>query len=108
MMTDGYSTDLRFIVGPFNGTINKKSPAYDFVVNKPHNYHAEDIEKTILFYINDGGVLRFNEYGYLALPMFTKGGIASDVSDRYKDINEGNKELVRNNEIFILLYNFEW
>lgn len=95
-MTDGYTTDLRVIVGNVNGWINTYDPAYDFKVNIPTNYTAEDIERTLRHYINDGGVLRFNDVGFIAGKYMAEGGITSNiggVKKRIKMINHMNKLL---------------
>jgi len=63
-MTDGYSTDLRLIEGVFFGVINSHSTKYKYKVNTASNYTTDDIERTILYYKTDGGVVRFNEVGY--------------------------------------------
>ncbi len=96
-MTDGYSTDLRFIVGNVYGWINKYNKKYDWTISSPLNYTNEDIEKTIKHYIADGGVLRFNDYGYTMLPNLSEGGIQSDIGlkNRMKLLKQSNRDLVK-------------
>jgi hypothetical protein len=93
MMGDGYSTDLRLIEGCFNGFINKR---YELIVCNSDNYTLEDLERTIVYYKNDGGVLRFNDIGYISI-YGANGGIASNVENRNLKINENTKKI---NEIY--------
>jgi hypothetical protein len=96
-MTDGYSTDLRFIVGNIYGWINDYDKKYDWTLSSPLNYTNEDIEKTLKHYIADGGVLRFNDYGYTMVPNLSEGGIQSDIglNNRMKLLKQSNKDLVK-------------
>ena len=96
-MTDGYTTDLRFIVGNIYGWINSYDPKYDWTMSTPENYTNEDIENTLKRYIADGGVLRFNDYGYTMLPNLTEGGIQSDMGlkKRMRLLKQSNRDLVR-------------
>ena len=89
MMGDGYSTDLRLIEGCFNGFINKK---YKLKVCNDSNYTLEDLERTIVFYENDGGVLRFNDVGYIS-NYGADGGVKSNVENRDLKIKENTKKL---------------
>jgi len=75
-MTYGYSTDLRFIQGGFNGYINSNNKSYDLKIKD--NSTAEDIERTIRYYITDGGVVRFNEYAFKT-KLFGDGGIQTEL-----------------------------
>lgn len=96
-MTDGYTTDLRFIVGNIYGWINDYDKKYDWTLSSPLNYTNEDIEKTLKHYIADGGVLRFNDYGYTMVPNLSEGGIQSDIglNNRLKLLKQSNKDLVK-------------
>jgi len=94
-MTEGYSTDLRIIVGAFNGTINTHNRSYDYTISNQKNYTSEDIEKTIIYYKNDGGVLRFNDISMITKFITTEGGIMADLGgleNRLKKIKEKNKK----------------
>lgn len=93
-MTDNITDDLRLIEGNFYGMFNKKDNKYKNKIKK--NYTAEDIERTILFYKNDGGILRFNNIGKISPPIKTKGGIEKDlggINKRIKLVKEANKQL---------------
>jgi len=94
-MTEGYSTDLRLIVGAFNGMINTHKKEYDYVISTPKNYMNDDIEKTIIYYKNDGGVLRFNDISMLTKFITNEGGIMNDlgnIDNRFKKVREQNKK----------------
>jgi hypothetical protein len=54
-MNDKVTTDLRFIVGPFWGVINRHSSDLFATIDE-----KENVERTIKYYIKDKGVLRFN------------------------------------------------
>lgn len=83
-MTDGYTTDLRVIVGNVNGWINSHNPSYDYKVSTPENYVGQDIENTLRHYITDGGVVRFNDVGFIAGKYMAKGGIQDDIGGNKK------------------------
>lgn len=92
-MTDGYTTDLRLIDGLFYGYINSNNPSYNLRVK--NNYTAEDIERAIRHYITDGGILRFNDYGYKT-KWVAEGGISSDLGGnekRFKMVKEASNQL---------------
>lgn len=52
------TTDLRFIIGVVHGYINRHSKD---LYPSMQSVSKEDIEQSILFYLKDGGVLRFND-----------------------------------------------
>jgi len=54
-MYNDISTDLKFIIGVTFGYINRKLKQL-----VPHVKVKEDVEQSILYYIHDGGVVRFN------------------------------------------------
>jgi len=54
-MDEGYTTDLRYIIGCCWGCTNRHGP--DFAVTLDDK---EDFERTIKYYLADGGVVRFS------------------------------------------------
>lgn len=64
------TTDLRFLIGGFYGYINRPT-APDLRVSVPVK---EDFENTILHYIKDGGVVRFNGVSYKS-KNYSPGGL---------------------------------
>ena len=88
LMGDNASLDLRLINGCFQGFINKKGDEYKYKLAKNS---GQDIENTLLRFINDGAVLRYNNYS-LKFEFFKEGGgFTTDKSQRLKDIIEVNK-----------------
>lgn len=69
-MTDKITHDLRIIVGPFWGYVIRHN-------NKLKNKldEKEDIERTIKYYIKDGGVVRFNNVSIETSYYKTPGGM---------------------------------
>lgn len=64
------TTDLRFLIGGFYGYINRPT-APELKVTVPIK---EDYENTILHYIHDGGVVRFNGVSYKS-KNYSPGGL---------------------------------
>ena len=53
-MSSGYSTNLKFIMGGLNGFINRRVVPSGNIVEK------EDCELSILYFLKDGGMIRYN------------------------------------------------
>lgn len=64
--------DLRFIVGAFYGIINRRDKDL-----KIHIDNKEDVERTLLHYIKDGGVIRFNRIGFKTKYYGNTGGMGN-------------------------------
>lgn len=74
------TTDLRFIIGVIHGYINRHSR--DLIIsNKAES--KEDYEKTILHYLKDGGVVRFNHVTFKT-KFNAEGGLGTDRFERNK------------------------
>lgn len=71
------STDLKFILGTMYGFICRHDA--DLV---PHVAEKEDYETSILYYLKDGGVVRFNDI-CLKTKFHAPGGLGND-SDRFE------------------------
>ena len=56
------TTDLRYIVGAFYGFINRHSEDLDLQICK--NGDKEDVENTILYWLKDKIIIRFNQIGF--------------------------------------------
>ena len=76
-MSSKVSTDLRIIVGPFWGCRNRHNQRLKITLNE-----KEDIERTIKYYIKDGGVVRFNNVSIETSYYKTPGGMQSEGKDR--------------------------
>ena len=79
-MTNTITTDLRIIVGPFFGLINRHNPELLNEIDE-----MEDIERTIKYFIKDGGVLRFNNVSIGTIYYKSPGGMRANTEDRNKD-----------------------
>lgn len=67
--SDYVTTDLRFLMGGFHGVINNKKCEIRTIGDK------EDYERTIKYYLNDGGVIRFNNISCYTRVYKAQGGL---------------------------------
>jgi hypothetical protein len=72
-MKKGATTDLRFIIGIFHGCFNPgtKGPKG---IKHTIEIHKEDYERTILFYLRDGAVVRLSDVAPKTAYYTEKGG----------------------------------
>lgn len=77
-MQDKQTTDLRFIIGVCHGYINRHLAQ---LVTNPLAESKEDYEQTILHFLNDGGVLRYNNVA-CKTRFNAPGGLGTDRHDR--------------------------
>lgn len=92
LMGDGYSTDLRLIVGVVYGYINKKKYKNKIIDNDT----VQDIETSIIYFKKDGGILRYNDVGFTSKYMIN-GGIKTLLGSnekRLEMIKDGNKRIM--------------
>lgn len=73
-MQDSVTTDLRFVIGVVHGYINRHSKD---LYPDMRSVSKEDIEQSILFYLKDGGVLRFNNITFTT-KFNAPGGLGTD------------------------------
>ena len=79
-MNTNTTTDLRFIVGPFFGIINRKyKDRKDLLTTIDEK---EDVERSIKYYIKDGGILRFNYISIETKYYRNPGGMQSEMKNR--------------------------
>ena len=76
-MTDTTTTDLRFIVGPMFGMINRHRPDLQLTLDE-----KENSERTLQHWVIDKKVLRFNNIGIETNYYKNKGGMQNDGKDR--------------------------
>lgn len=94
-LSDNFSTNLKYICGAFFGLIiNKEKDILQTQFN-----HYEDFEFSILHFIRDGGVMRFNKY-CLITKYFNHGGIC----DSYGGLENRKKDMEVAGKRFIELY----
>jgi hypothetical protein len=72
-MTDTVTTDLRFIVGPFWGVINRHSQQLKLTIDE-----KENVERTLQHYSMDDGVIRFNNVSITTNYYKTPGGMQTN------------------------------
>ena len=69
---EGYTTNYKFIIGVLYGIIVR----HDTGLNVSITY-KQDFERTIKYFIKDGGMVRFNEY-YVKTTYRAQGGLGND------------------------------
>jgi len=79
------SIDLRFTTSTFFGYINRK----EMIQTKYVESIGDDIVRTLLYYIHDKGVLRFNDI-ILDTKFYNKGGLQSIMSKDNRNIELKN------------------
>ena len=82
-MTPSETTDLRLIVGPVWGNINRHDTDLILTIDE-----KEDVERTLQYYSKDKGVLRINYLCAITTYYKTPGGMQADKRDRKKDAYE--------------------
>lgn len=82
------STNLKFLIGFFTGVINHHGAEIRTISDK------EDYERTIKYYLKDGGVLRFNNISCNTRCYKEPGGIQTDRKKENSRVNAGI--LIRN------------
>ena len=78
------STDLRFCIGVIHGYINRH---IDSLYPNQLSETKEDIEQSILFYLHDGGIARFNDISFKT-KFNAEGGLGKDRYGRNKTAQE--------------------
>lgn len=79
-MTPKVTTDLRFIVGPFWGIINRRRPDLHITIDE-----KENAERTLQHYTIDHAVLRFNNIGIETRYYKNKGGMQDEGKNRKEE-----------------------
>jgi hypothetical protein len=79
-MTPTVTTDLRFIVGPMWGMINRHRQELHSTIDE-----KENAERTLQYYTMDGAVLRFNNVGIETRYYKNKGGMQNEGKNRKEE-----------------------
>ena len=79
-MTNKITTDLRFIVGPMWGMINRHLPELKLTIDE-----KENTERTLQHWTIDGAVLRFNNIGIDTNYYKNKGGMQNEGKNRKEE-----------------------
>ena len=90
-MSDKVTDDLRFVVGPMWGKINRKNKALTLKLNE-----KEDFERTLRHYKMDKSVIRFNNVTINTAYYTTPGGMQSEDKDRYVEAEKSANFLEKN------------
>ena len=90
-MKNNSTTDLRFIIGVLHGYINRHD---NKLYPNQKLQSKEDIEQSILFYLKDGGILRFNNISF-STSFKAKGGLGSDINKRNMMDQQAQEYLVK-------------
>jgi hypothetical protein len=93
-MTPTETTDLRFIVGPFWGMINRHDKRLKLTVDE-----KENVERTLQYYSMDDAVLRFNSVSITTNYYKTPGGMQSDAT-----LDERRNAAMKSAEILHKMY----
>ena len=83
-MKRNMTTDLRFVIGVVHGYINRHSRD---LYPSPKSVGKEDIEQSILFYLKDEGVLRFNDITFSTV-FNAPGGLGTNRYQMNKNAQE--------------------
>ena len=87
-MKNNLTTDLRFVIGVVHGYINRHD---NKLYPNQKSLSKEDIEQSILFYLKDGGVLRFNNISFSTM-FNAPGGLGTN---RYRMNKTAQEYLVK-------------
>jgi hypothetical protein len=79
-MTPKMTTDLRFIVGPMWGIINRHRPDLKLTIDE-----KENAERTLQHWVIDHAVLRFNNIGIETRYYTNKGGMQNEGKNRKEE-----------------------
>jgi hypothetical protein len=74
------TTDLRFIVGPMWGIINRHRPELKLTIDE-----KENAERTLQHWVIDHAVLRFNNIGIETKYYKNKGGMQNEGKNRKEE-----------------------
>jgi hypothetical protein len=86
-MSDTITTNLKYIIGAFNGLVK---PSEGNLIETDID-HGEDIQYTLEHFLQDGGVVRFNNYCLNTKYYREEGGMCCDMGGQEKR-NENAKE----------------
>lgn len=101
-MNTNTTTDLRFIVGPFFGIINRKYKDRKDLLSTINE--KEDVERSIKYYLKDGGVMRFNYISIETKYYRNPGGMQSEMKNRKEEALKSAKYLHNTYPQYTTLY----
>ena len=74
------TSDLRFLVGPFFGIINRKTDDLKLTIEE-----KEDMQRTLQYFVKDKVILRFNNISIDTSYYKTKGGLQDSSKNRKEE-----------------------
>jgi hypothetical protein len=86
------TTELNYIVGAFYGIINRPTLKQIQLTLTKENGQKEDVERTLIYFLHDGIVLRYNKIGFLTKYYGKEGGLGR-FEERLKPMSEASKRL---------------
>jgi len=98
-MSKKITHDLRFVVGPVWGKINRKNPKLKLELNE-----KEDVERTLHNYDMDKAVIRYNDITMKTQYYKTEGGMQSEKKNRQKEALKSAKYLIKKYPKYTRLY----
>ena len=98
-MNHTVSKNLKFIVGPFWGVINRHNSDLFVTINE-----KENVERTIKYYIKDKGVIRFNNITISTNYYKNPGGMQAEDKNRKAEALKSAKYLVNKYPSYTKLY----
>ena len=98
-MNNKITKDLKFIVGPFWGVINRHDSDLFITINE-----KENIERTIKYYIKDKGVIRYNNITINTKYYKNPGGMQAAKKDRKSEALKSANYLVKKYPEYTKLY----
>lgn len=99
-MFDDTTYDMRFIIGVFYGYINRKEAK----LNPTSNNTKEDVERSILFFKKDRGMVRFNNYAVKTKFLADDGGGIGSINKRITQNNKDAKMLEKRYPDIVKVY----
>jgi hypothetical protein len=108
------TTNLTYIVGCLYGIIVRKLPELKLVISREGN--KEDVERSILYWLKDGILLRFNKVAVKTKYYGSDGGGLGRMKDRLKIMEETTKKInekypsltkikIRKNGLYEIIFN---
>ena len=85
-------TTLSFIIGAFYGIINRNDEDLKYKIANKHNGNKEDVEYSIMNYIKDGKILRYDRIGFKTKIYNSIGGLGT-FTERLKHMENSTDEL---------------
>ena len=84
-----YTTELNYIVGCCFGIINRNKKSLKPIISNNYDGNKEDVERSILYFIEDGKVIRFNKVSFDTKYYNNTGGMGT-FEERLKPMKEAS------------------